>query len=270
MQIWLKTVAAAAITLSVTTPVAAQYTDTTGVPVYPARDTVPSLMKWNSIERRPAFPLNGLIIPAGMVAYGVTGLHAKMLQSVNEKISEEVAVEHPHKEIRIDNFLQFAPALAVYGLNAMGVKGKHNFKDRTILYSMSMLIAYGTTYSIKRFSNEMRPDGSDMFSFPSGHTTNAFVAAEFMRQEYKDVSPWYGVAGYAVAATTGYLRMYNNKHWFGDVVAGAGIGIASTKIAYWLYPVLQRSVFKKNKHPNTVVMPTYQDGAVGFGLVHKF
>lgn len=265
----LKTVAVVVITLSAITPVAAQYTDTT-VKTLPARDTVPSLVKWNSIERRPAFPLNGLIIPAGMVAYGVIGLHNTGLRNVNEKINEEVAMEHPHNNVSIDNYLQFAPAAAVYGLNAMGIHGKHNFKDRTILYAMSMSIAYGTTSMVKRISNEQRPDGSDYYSFSSGHTANAFAAAEFLRQEYKDVSPWYGVAGYAVAATTGYLRMYNNKHWFGDVVAGAGIGIASTKIAYWLYPVLQRSVFKKSKNPNTMVMPTYQNGAVGFGLVHVF
>jgi hypothetical protein len=265
----LKTVAVVVITFSAITPVAAQYTDTT-VKTLPARDTVPSLVKWNSIERKPAFPLNGLIIPAGMVAYGVVALHNVGLRDVNKKINEEVAIEHPHNAITIDNYLQFAPAAAVYGLNAMGIHGKHNFKDRTILYSMSMLIAYSTTSAVKKFSGETRPDGSDNYSFSSGHTANAFAAAEFMRQEYKDVSPWYGVAGYAVAATTGYLRMYNNKHWFGDVVAGAGIGIASTKIAYWLYPVLQRSVFKKSKNPNTMIMPTYQNGAVGFGLVHNF
>ena len=41
----------------------------------------------------------------------------------------------------------------------------------------------------------------------------------------------------------GFLRMYNNKHWLSDVVAGAGIGIMSTKIAYWIYPVIKRKLF---------------------------
>jgi len=265
----LKTTAAAALLCCAMTPVSAQYADTT-VNRLPVRDTVPAQVKWNNIPSRPAFPLNGLILPAGLVAYGVTALHNTGLRNINEKINEELAIEHPHKALTIDNYLQVAPALAVYGLNAMGIHGKHNFKDRTILYGMSMLISNTTVWGVKRYTGEMRPDGSNAYSFPSGHTANAFVAAEFMRQEYKDVSPWYGVAGYAVAATTGYLRMYNNKHWFGDVVAGAGIGIASTKIAYWLYPTLQRTVFKKNKNPNTMVMPTYQNGAVGFGLVHTF
>ncbi|PIH02800.1 hypothetical protein CS542_03390 [Pedobacter sp. IW39] len=54
--------------------------------------------------------------------------------------------------------------------------------------------------------------GADNYSFPSGHTANAF-AAEFLNQEYRDVSPWIGYAVYTVATASRVLRMYNNKHW---------------------------------------------------------
>ena len=33
-----------------------------------------------------------------------------------------------------------------------------------------------------------------------------------------------------------YLRIYNDRHYINDVVAGACIGVISTKLAYWLYP----------------------------------
>jgi len=159
--------------------------------------------------------------------------------------------------------------VAVYGLNAVGIKGKNNFRDRTMIYAMSQLINSALVFPLKTWSAETRPDGTNQFSFPSGHTANAFISAEFLRQEYKHVSPWYGVAGYAVAATTGYLRMYNNKHWLGDVVAGAGFGIMSTKLAYWIYPTIKKKLFK-DKDVKTVVMPTYQSGAFGVGMVHQF
>ena len=90
-----------------------------------------------------------------------------------------------------------------------------------------------------------------------------------MRQEYKDVSPWYGIGGYAAAAVTGYLRIQNNKHWLGDVVAGAGVGIISTKLAYWIYPAIKRKLFK-DKEVTTIVLPTYQNGTFGVGLSHHF
>ncbi|MDF2188635.1 phosphatase PAP2 family protein [Paraflavitalea sp. CAU 1676] len=268
MQNRTKTLVLAVAACLALNPVSAQFTDTTGKPV-PATDTVHRAINWSTPVPNNAFPLKSFIIPAALISYGVTSLGYHSLKDLNNNIKEEIAIEHPHHSIRVDDYLQYAPALAVYGLNAAGIKGKHNFKDRTLLYGMSMLISNSAVFSIKKFSGEMRPDESDFNSFPSGHTANAFVAAEFMRQEYKDVSPWYGVAGYAVAATTGYLRMYNNKHWFSDVVAGAGVGIASTRLAYWLYPMLKRGL-SKNKNLNTVVMPTYQDGAVGLGLIHKF
>jgi membrane-associated phospholipid phosphatase len=56
------------------------------------------------------------------------------------------------------------------------------------------------------------------------------MCAEFMHQEYKDQSVWYSIAGYTAATATGVLRMYNVRHWFSDVVAGAGIGILGTKL----------------------------------------
>jgi hypothetical protein len=236
----------------------------------PARDSLPPRIDWNTPAIKRTFPYKSFIVPAAMVAYGVFSLQNNGLSAVNDKVKEEVYMERSSKKTTpIDNILPFIPVAAVYGLNAMGIEGKNNFRDRTMILGLSGLIMGGTVFVVKSFSGETRPDGSDQYSFPSGHTAAAFATAEFMRQEYKDVSPWYGVGAYAMAAATGYLRMYNNKHWAGDVVAGAGIGIMSTRLAYWIYPVIKRSLFK-DKPMNTVVMPTYQNGSFGFGLVHRF
>jgi hypothetical protein len=234
------------------------------------RDTLPPAIHWDRATVKNVFPYKSLAVTSVLVTYGFLSIHNKDLQQVNEKVKEEVYTDRGStKKTPIDTYLVFAPIAAVYGLNAMGINGKNNFRDRSMLIGLSELIAGTAVFTVKKFSGETRPDGSDQYSFPSGHTAAAFAAAEFMRQEYKDVSPWYGVAGYAMAATTGYLRMYNNKHWASDVVAGAGIGIMSTKLAYWIYPVIKRKLFN-DKEVKTVIMPTYQDGSFGFGLVHKF
>jgi hypothetical protein len=249
-------------------PVSSQTTDSS-LPGLTGTDTVLKNIAAEIREIKRPFPIKQLVAPTLMVMYGLGGLENKGIQKINNGFKEEIYTENPHSKFKLDNYLVFAPAATVYGLNALGIKGKHNFRDRTMIYLMSNLIMSGTVFSVKKFSHEQRPDNSDYFSFPSGHTAASFVGAEFLRQEYKDVSPWYGVAGYAMAATTGYLRMYNNKHWFSDVVAGAGIGIASTKLAYWLYPKIQRKLFK-DKPMKTIAMPTFQNGAVGIGFVHKF
>jgi len=245
----------------------------TPLPVMRA-DTIPSRVDWHHIDAyRKPFPYQSFILPAAFVAYGFTALHNNNLQHLNSKVREEVWMENPHPLMHADNYLMFVPALAVYGLNAAGIHGQHNFKDRTMILLMSQLFANGAVFSLKGATHELRPDGSDYQSFPSGHTAEAFANAEFMRMEYKDVSPFYGLAGYAVATATGMLRVYNNKHWMSDVVAGAGFGIASTQLAYWLYPKMQHWFGKdkrKSSGSGSVLMPTYQNGSIGLSFAHHF
>ena len=259
---------AAVFYIGFASPVQAQYTDTLKT-VGQKIDNNSQKINWQNAKTKNKFPAKSLIIPGVMIAYGFTALENDGLKNINKEFKDEVYAENPHKKVSIDNYLQFAPAASVYALNAMVIKGKHNFRDRSMIFLMSNIILTGSVYSLKKITAVQRPDGGAYTSFPSGHTAEAFANAEFMRQEYKDVSPWYGIAGYAMAATTGYLRMYNNKHWLSDVVAGAGVGIASTKLAYWLYPKIQHKLFK-DKPVNTMVMPTYQNGSFVVGMVHNF
>ena len=132
------------------------------------------------------------------------------------------------------------------------------------------LLMAGSVNIIKKTSKITRPDGSDTRSFPSGHTATAFMGAEFLYQEYKDVSHWYGITGYAVAAGTGLFRMSNEKHWLTDVATGAGIGILSTKTAYWIQPLIKKKIFKDKDNINGTVMPFYNGREYGLGLSMKF
>ena len=72
------------------------------------------------------------------------------------------------------------------------------------------------------------------YSFPSGHTATAFMTATMLNKEYGHKSPWIGIGAYSVATATGLMRMANNKHWLSDVLTGAGIGILSTELGYYL------------------------------------
>ena len=92
-----------------------------------------------------------------------------------------------------------------------------------------------TINTVKHTANVTRPDGSNNHSFPSGHTAMAFMAATMLHKEYGTTrSPWYSIGGYTVATATAVSRMLNNKHWLSDVMVGAGIGILSTEVGYFL------------------------------------
>ncbi|MFD0988958.1 phosphatase PAP2 family protein [Mariniflexile jejuense] len=188
---------------------------------------------------------------------------------VNAEISEEVK-EHIDDKFTIDDISQYTPFVSVYALNALGVKGKHNFKDRTIILGTAYLIMGATVNILKHTGNVERPDGTSKNSFPSGHTATAFMGAEFLMQEYKDVSVWYGITGYVIASGTGFFRMYNNRHWLTDVAAGAGIGILSTKIAYWTHSFIKKHIFKDKETLNGMILPFYNGKESGLGLVLTF
>lgn len=232
-------------------------------------DTLRFTNKKNIPSFKQPFQVKQYIIPVAMIGYGVIALESDGLKKINQQVKEEIWIKRPHSLNHIDNFLPLVPAAMVYGLNIAGVKGKNNIGDQTLILLMSNILTTATFFSVKKISNELRPDASNYYSFPSGHTAIAFISAEFLYQEYKAISPWYGISGYAIATTTAYLRIYNNKHWLSDVVAGAGMGIAYTKLIYWLYPKIKRKLFK-NKPIATLVMPAYQNGTVGFSFVHTF
>lgn len=92
----------------------------------------------------------------------------------------------------------------------------------------------GFVNSLKYTTHEIRPDNSSNNSFPSGHTATAFMCATILHKEYGMKSPCYSIGGYTLAGLTGVTRQLNNRHWIGDVLVGAGIGIISTDLGYFL------------------------------------
>jgi hypothetical protein len=227
-----------------------------------AQDTVHSLK----------FTYKQLIIPSVLIGYGFLGLNSDQIKDYDLGIQDEVT-ENIDTKFSIDDVMQYAPAATVYALNSCGIEGKNNLKDRSIILASSYLIVSVSVLSLKSITKVERPDGSSNNSFPSGHTATAFAGAEFLWQEYKDKSVWYGISGYFVATATGAFRIVNNRHWFTDVVAGAGIGILSTKVAYWIYPFVNKTIFCSNAKENKIssmILPYYNGKQFGCAFAMQF
>jgi membrane-associated phospholipid phosphatase len=197
-------------------------------------------------QKEVGFKYSALLLPTGLVSYGILGIKNDPIRKWDRDIRN--SLDPNGTKTSVDDYILFTPIAAAYGLDLAGIKGRNNMLDKTVILGTSTLLLYSSVNIIKNNTNIRRPSGRSQSSFPSGHTAISFMAAEFLHQEYGHVSLWYSIAGYSMATATGFLRMYNDKHWFSDVMAGAGIGILSTKIAYWLYPFLKNVIFKnRNK-----------------------
>lgn len=173
-----------------------------------------------------------------------------------QEVSEPVA--HQYKRYHgdgIDNVLGYVPTAAVFGLKLLGVPAESSWKRRLTVSVVSFGINAAVTYSLKHTIHEMRPDVTDNHSFPSGHTAVAFCGATTLMHEYRKVSPWIGVAGYAVATTVAVDRVRRNRHHWGDVVAGAAIGVASAEAGYWIGDIILGKGKKKKQDVSLSVAP---------------
>src|SRR5690554_2200554 len=103
------------------------------------------------------FKYKSLIIPTALIGYGVVGLTNPSLKDINTSAKHDLR-GYDDKKLNIDDFSQYSPFLSVYALNAMGVQGKHNFKDRTIVLGTAYLIMGGSVNILKKTINVTRPD----------------------------------------------------------------------------------------------------------------
>ena len=218
---------------------------------------------------RPPHPATQFILPAVLLATGAAGINSSHCPDSPDRIIDR-NLEHwrSGSSFHPDDYIQYLPLAATFGLSLAGVPAKHGYPSRIALTATSYLIMAATVNGLKAFIDVRRPDGRGQNSFPSGHTATAFAGAELVRQEFKDASPWYGATAYGVAALTGFLRLYNQRHWLSDVLAGAGIGILSTRIACLLLPWEQKLLFPRQEKeaPSCLLLPYYDPGAHGAGL----
>lgn len=119
-----------------------------------------------------------------------------------------------------------ASSIAAYGLTgvALGVPLVKGDTQGALQAGGSVAAAQLVTFGLKEAFPELRPDGSDRKSFPSGHTSMAFAAAASL---YNREGPAAGIPALAVATFVGVARIEADKHHWYDCLAGAGIGAAS-------------------------------------------
>ena len=181
-----------------------------------------------------SFSKQQLFVPVGLMAIGA-GLSGNGKESLKNELVEDRNEMMPGFRTRIDNYLQFSSIALTYGFEAFGMRPKTDIGNQTIILAKSELFMMAAVTLLKNVTHSLRPDSSAYNSFPSGHSAQAFAAAAFLAEEYGYRYHWVPFLAYGLAGSVGMLRMANNRHFISDVLAGAGLGILATKLAYWTH-----------------------------------
>jgi hypothetical protein len=178
------------------------------------------------------------ILPAGMFT-------ASIILNSGE-IKKKIQDIFPNTNTHIDNWLIHVPDFQMYTFDLLGVNHRNSVFDQT----KYLVISHGVTGAIVQVMKEtihMRRPSGGLHSFPSGHTSYAFVGATALYHEFRDTQPVLAYSGFVFATATGVLRITNDAHWLPDVVAGAAVGILVTNLVYQMEP-LKCMTFKGAKN----------------------
>jgi len=101
-------------------------------------------------------------------------------------------------------------------------------KDVVFKGIFSFLFSSGIAFSIKQIMQIPRPDATAVaaatnYSFPSGHSANAFALATTLYFYDKRI----GIPALIFAAIIGISRIFVGAHWPSDVIVGAALGIGA-------------------------------------------
>jgi membrane-associated phospholipid phosphatase len=203
-----------------------------------SKDTITAINNQDKISYKQ------FIAPTVLITAGTLLLNTKLNDDLQSNANDFFG-ENFHTNA--DNFLLFVPVAQIYLGKSFGFKPKNDFQHQTINIIFANAIGAAVFTSLKYTVKEERPDQSDDLSFPSGHTSIAFTNAALLYYEYKDSNLWYASSGFLFATVTGILRIANNKHYTSDVLAGAGIGLASGLVVSYWNPFQSMTFGKKNK-----------------------
>lgn len=179
------------------------------------------------------------IAPAILITSGSFITGSEYLRTRIDVPIQEWSQRDGHDPFLIEDYVVLAPLVAVPTLKLCGLESQHGWRDMACLTAGSVILTQSLCFSVKFLTRDERPYGGVYTSFPSAHTATAFMGAEILRREYGEEYPGIAIAGYAVATGVGCMRIYNNRHWTSDVLAGAGFGILSASLMYWLSPYLR-------------------------------
>ena len=189
------------------------------------------------MKRSHGFRTTQLILPASLIAVGAVGVSTPWFRSLNREVRDGLAEWRDGRYFHADDYIQYVPVIANFGLSLLGAKARHSYVDRVLITATSYAAMGIMVNGVKWIVDEQRPDGTAFNSFPSGHTLSSFVAATIIMHHDKRL----GIAAYVFASIIAFSRLYLYVHFPTDILAGALLGIIIGLIVCKFFNILSHN-----------------------------
>ena len=116
-------------------------------------------------------------------------------------------------------------------------------------YTISIFVSVPACLILKTIINEERPDDiNNKRSFPSGHSTLAFIGASVMIMCLRRYNARIFIGGLAIilAICVAYGRVMAKRHWYIDIIFGSIIGCFNTCLTYLIIKYFYKKKTGKN------------------------
>ncbi len=244
----------------------------TGMTAQESHMTLP-YQNWYSFER-PAENYTGSFLRSSIAPAALAGL-GLLIQAnpdFKQRLQSYLDWNQDWKVPMYEDELRWAPYLVGGLLPAFGLYSQHKPLHTLPLALTSYFFADFCIHRLKIATTIQRPNEKlqHLFnSFPSQHTSMAFVAASLIHLEYGHYSPWISIGCYGVASYVGYTRIAQNYHWTSDVLVGAAIGTFCTHLVYFAYEALADGL-TRSKQQRLNMLPSFDGQHASLSLSYQF
>jgi membrane-associated phospholipid phosphatase len=135
----------------------------------------------------------------------------------------------------VEVFAPGAVGVLVYGLVADDRETERTGKRLIAAEVLDLALTFGVKVALGRERPNVSGDHLRFTPFsitnrslPSGHTSTAFAFVTTLADDFNRSG--LTIVLYAAATGTAFSRIYDDRHWLSDTIAGAAIGIASAKL----------------------------------------
>jgi membrane-associated phospholipid phosphatase len=154
---------------------------------------------------------------------GTGGGSAVVMRPLDDNISDWAAKQGPSGysdfgDVAGNGWLQAGAAVGTYAIGVMSHSPKATHVGSDLIRGQFLTGIF--TQALKVSVGRQRPGGGH-HSFPSGHTSAAFVTAAVLQGNFGMKG---GLPAYAAGAFVAWTRLRDNQHWLTDAIVGATIG----------------------------------------------